>query len=408
MRSRRPWRGEPRRALLDDVADPVERLDILFERRAAEQADLRHVRRAMARQAALAFDRFDHRGFFAADVGAGAAAQMDVGVRRQAGVRNTREFLAQHRDQLGIFVADVDVDVGRLDHPGGDQHAFDEAVRIEAEIIPVLECAGLAFVAVHRHQARARGLPHQGPFAAGGKARAAEPAQAGIVNALDDDFARVLARQTVAEQRVAACRAIRREIDFGLVRMRVRALARRRADALAVRLHHLHMADRADRRAVARAHARRAHDAHAGAELRGQIAEQFLRARHRAGERVAYAHRDRRGRGLAFLHDVEMRVEGRDLVDFGLRELHLLRERREMRGREMAVAVLDEMQVLDQQIAPARPVAEQRTHLVERRRIDLAAFRRLRRAALASGSIARGGRLYWRIHLKTLGFSCLE
>src|SRR6185436_2317046 len=37
--------GEPRRALLDDVSDPVERLDILFERRAAEQPDLRDVRR---------------------------------------------------------------------------------------------------------------------------------------------------------------------------------------------------------------------------------------------------------------------------------------------------------------------------------------------------------------------------
>ena len=80
-----------------------------------------------------------------------------------------------------------------------------------------------------------------------------------------------------------------------------------------------------------------------------------------------------------------MRVEGRDLVDLGLRELHLVGERREMRGGEMPVAVLDEMQMLDQQIAPARPVAEQRAHLVERRRVDLAALRRLRRAALASG-----------------------
>ena len=77
-------RGEPGGALLDDVAHPVQRLDILLERRAAEQADLRDVRRAMARQAALALDRFDHRGFFAADIGAGAAAQMDACVAGQA------------------------------------------------------------------------------------------------------------------------------------------------------------------------------------------------------------------------------------------------------------------------------------------------------------------------------------
>src|SRR5205823_11980124 len=69
-------RGEPLRAPLDDVAHPVERLHVLLERRPAEQADLRHIRGTMSGQPALALDRFDHRGFFAADVGAGAAAQM--------------------------------------------------------------------------------------------------------------------------------------------------------------------------------------------------------------------------------------------------------------------------------------------------------------------------------------------
>jgi hypothetical protein len=86
-----------------------------------------------------------------------------------------------------------------------------------------------------------------------------------------------------------------------------------------------------------------------------------------------------------------MRVEGRDLVHFGLRELHLGGERGEMRGGEMAVVVLDQMQMLDQQIAPARPVAEQRAHLVERRRIDLAALRRLRGRRLRPAPCRRGG-----------------
>ena len=85
----------------------------------------------MARQPALAFDRFNHRGFFAANVSAGAAAQMDFRVRRQAGVFHFRDFVEQHQPQFGIFVADIDVGVRRLDHPGGDQHALDEAVRIE-------------------------------------------------------------------------------------------------------------------------------------------------------------------------------------------------------------------------------------------------------------------------------------
>ena len=90
--------------------------------------------------------------------------------------------------------------------------------------------------------------------------------------------------------------------------------------------------------------------------LSGSSCEQLLGARHRAGQRIAHAHGDRRRRRLAFLHHVEMRVEGRDLVDLGQRHLHLGGERGEMRGGEMAVVVLDEMQMLDQQIAPARPV----------------------------------------------------
>ena len=76
-----------------------------------------------------------------------------------------------------------------------------------------------------------------------------------------------------------------------------------------------------------------------------------------------------------------MRVEGRDLVDFGEREPHLLGERREMRGGEAAVAVLDQMQVLDQKVAPALALAQQRAHLLERARIDLAPLRRSGRLA---------------------------
>src|SRR6185437_15000610 len=67
---------EPLRPLLDDVAHPVERLDIVDQRRPAEQADLRRERRLVARQATLAFDALQHRRFLAADISAGAAAQM--------------------------------------------------------------------------------------------------------------------------------------------------------------------------------------------------------------------------------------------------------------------------------------------------------------------------------------------
>src|SRR3546814_9183752 len=51
----------------------------------------------------------------------------------------------------------------------------------------------------------------------------------------------------------------------------------------------------------------------------------------------------------------------------------------------MPVAVLDEVQVLDQQVRPSRPVAEQRLHLSQRVAIELPALGGLRRLA-ASGT----------------------
>ena len=78
-----------------------------------------------------------------------------------------------------------------------------------------------------------------------------------------------------------------------------------------------------------------------------------------------------------------MRVEGRDLVDLGERKLHLGGERGEMRGGEMPVAVLDEVQMLDQEIAPPRARAEQRAHLGERGRVDLPALGGAARATAA-------------------------
>ena len=105
----------------------------------------------------------------------------------------------------------------------------------------------------------------------------------------------------------------------------MRRLGRGRDDFRGIGARDLDMADRADRRAVAGAHAGRAHDAHSGAEFLRQFGNQVLGANQRAGQRVANAHRDRGRRRLAFLHHVEMRVEGRDLIDLGERELHLLR-----------------------------------------------------------------------------------
>ena len=65
-------------ALHDDAGHVDERLDVVDHRRLVEQALVDRERRLVARLAAVALDRVEQRGLLAADVGAGALAQLDV------------------------------------------------------------------------------------------------------------------------------------------------------------------------------------------------------------------------------------------------------------------------------------------------------------------------------------------
>ena len=62
------------------------------------------------------------------------------------------------------------------------------------------------------------------------------------------------------------------------------------------------------------------------------------------------------GRGAlrVLAHDVEVVVEARDLVNLDLRELEQLRQRREVAGAQLPEAIVQRVQVLDQQITPQR------------------------------------------------------
>ncbi len=178
--------GEPLGPVLEDGAHPVQRLHVVLERGPAEEADLGDVGRPQARLAALALDRLDHRRLFAADVGAGAAPKVNRRQRaRRVGLQR-RDLLLEDRAAAVVLVAQIDVDRLDADRPGGDQRAFEKAVRIAFEVVAVLERARLALVDVDRHQAR-RGLGrHELPLAAGGKAGAAETAQARVLHHRDD------------------------------------------------------------------------------------------------------------------------------------------------------------------------------------------------------------------------------
>jgi type VI secretion system secreted protein Hcp len=114
-----------------------------------------------------------------------------------------------------------------------------------------------------------------------------------------------------------------------------------------------------------------------------QPRQQGARAGQLARQPGAHAHGQPGRRRLTVLDHVEVVVEGGDLVHLGLGQAELLRQGGQVLVRQAAVAVLDGVQVFDQQVAPARGVAQQCAHLVKCLRLDAATFRRcaLARAA---------------------------
>ena len=106
-----------------------------------------------------------------------------------------------------------------------------------------------------------------------------------------------------------------------------------------------------------------------------------------AGDGIAHAHGDRRRRRVALFDHVEVVIEGR-LVHLGHRQLHLGGKSDQVRRRQTVIAVLDLVQVLDQQVAASGRVAKQRTNLLVGFRIDRPAFRR--RADLAPLATSAG------------------
>ena len=134
------------------------------------------------------------------------------------------------------------------------------------------------------------------------------------------------------------------------------------------------MADLRHGRHVAKPDAGRAHHANAGAGGVLQFMQQFFRAQHRAGQGIADANGQRRNIGLALLHHIEMRIEGRGLEHFRERKLHLVGKRCEMGRGNLMILVLDKVQMLDQQIAPPRPVTQQERNLFGGLGIDLASL----------------------------------
>src|SRR6266850_2074948 len=278
----------------------------------------------------------------------------------------------QYLAAAGVFVPQVDPDLADAGAPRGDQHALEEPMRLSLQVPAVLKGAGLAFVDVDGHDARLGLGGDQAPLAPGRESCAAEAAQRRVLHDLGHAFAGVLAGEAVGDQLVAASLAVLDVVDIRLDRAVELLLLHGGAHLVRGGIADRVLPDVHAGRDFAAADARGGNDAHAAAQIQ---LEELLGAGELAGDRIAYAHGERWRRPLAFLHHFEMMVEGGDLVDLGERNAHLLRQRGEVRGGQMAETVVDAVQVLDQQIAPARRVAEELPHFGEGPGVDRPALR---------------------------------
>ena len=350
---------------------------------------MRHrIRRPVARDAALAFERLDQRGLLAAHVRAGAQVQRHVEVEaalaedrraEQALRAAARERLPQRRSEVLVLAAQVDEAVRGADRVRAHRHALDDEVGVAREQHAVLERAGLAFVGVaddvaRRPRRRGAGLPLE----PGREAGAAAPAQVRAFDLLErcrralrqrgDAFAprarvagllglaraagdrrgeRGARRHVGVEQHVAPVDVVGDREELG------RPLGQRHlsADQLGHRVdaRRRHPRDRAavdeDRRAlVAHAGARRRVDRHETVlrhlatldpQARAEPVEQRGAACHPVGDVVGEEDAVPAGGG-----EVQERIEPRHAFDACARQLQPVREERDRRGGQPAFARL--------------------------------------------------------------------
>ena len=195
----RPNAGEPGRAPAQDGRRNGDRLDVVHRRRAAVEAGARRERRLQPRHALLALEALEQRRLLAADIGAGAAMDVDLELpARAAGVLAEQAGRVRFLDRLDQVLrlvvelaAHVDVGGMRLHREARDQAALDQQVRIVAQDVAILAGAGLGLVGVDHEIVRPvlHFLGHERPLQAGREARAAAAAQAGLLHLVDDPVA---------------------------------------------------------------------------------------------------------------------------------------------------------------------------------------------------------------------------
>lgn len=189
-------RGKPVGAPAHDGRGRSDGFDVVDGSRAAKKTDIGGEGGLHAGFAGFAFEGFDERGFFAADIGARARVEDDVKVvSGAAGVFADETVLVGFVDgllEVGGFVVEftADVDVGGVGLHGesGNQATFDQLVGFEAQDFAVFAGLRLAFIGVDDEVTRAtiQRLVHEGPLETRRETGATTTTHARVFHLIDD------------------------------------------------------------------------------------------------------------------------------------------------------------------------------------------------------------------------------
>ncbi len=168
----------------------------------------------------------------------------------------------------------------------GNERAFQHLQRFLFHDGAILEGARLAFIGIDDDMFRPRLLQHRPPLQMRGKARAAQPAQPGDLQRLQDGIGVRRSRAHLLQHGQAALLAVGLQLRFGVWwsigprRITLRLLQQH----FRVRMAHAPFADHGEGRGIAAALAWRGDDAHPGGiRPLPQAGQQFLRPCQHAG-----------------------------------------------------------------------------------------------------------------------------
>ena len=185
---------EPARAAAQNITGHRDAFDVIDRRRSAVEADVRRKRRLQTRLALLAFKAFEHRGFFAADVGTGTVMHdeikipaVDVVLADELRIIRFVDGALQRLALADVFAAHVNIARVHPHREGREQRSFDEQMRIVAQNFAILAGTGLRLVGIDDEIARPRiGLRHERPLETRRKPGAAAAAQSRFLDLVDD------------------------------------------------------------------------------------------------------------------------------------------------------------------------------------------------------------------------------